>query len=203
MVIRTIFFDFDGVLTTDKNGSRTICRNLAEKSGIPFEKLYQCFRPFIPDLIHGRKTQRDIWQQFVSCAGKPIDVGLLDYAFRHVPFDAAMMELAHELKQQHTLGIITDNSYARFSAITDALCLDSLFHPIIVSGTVGSTKKDKKIFEIALREAKARAHECVFIDNIADNLVVPKEMGFHTIFFDDEMRDINALKGEISALQKM
>jgi putative hydrolase of the HAD superfamily len=35
--------------------------------------------------------------------------------------------------------------------------------------------------------------ECVFIDNTAQNLVVPRQMGFRTVYFDDEKRDLAEL----------
>jgi len=54
MVIRAIFFDYDGVLTTDKNGSLTTYRYLSEASGIAFSTISAAFSPYGGDLFTGR-----------------------------------------------------------------------------------------------------------------------------------------------------
>ncbi len=199
-MIKTIYFDFDGVLTSDTNGSKTICTTLALETGISYDRLYPCYRPFILDLIVGKKKHEEIWPEFCKCVGKKIDITVLDYAFYNVPFDEEMMELVRKLHGKHKLGIITDNSEGRFYAITAHHELNALFDAIIVSGKVGSRKNEKTIFEYALKELKAKASESAFIENTADNLIVPKEMGFHTILFDDGKRDVKGLKDALTKL---
>jgi len=75
--------------------------------------------------------------------------------------------------------------------------LSSLFQPIVVSASVGSTKADRAIFDKALAIAQAKPSECIFIDNNARNLAVPRAMGIDTIHFDDEARDVSKLTGEL------
>lgn len=198
--IKNIFFDFDGVLTTDTNGSKTICTNLSLETGISYDRLYPCYRPFIPDLIIGKKTQKDIWNEYCSCVGKQIPITVLEYAFYNVPFDEEMMALVKKLHGKYKLGIITDNSITRFDAIVAHHELDKLFDAIIVSGKIGSRKNEKIIFEHALKELKAKAAESVFIDNTADNLVIAKELGFYTLYYDDEKKDVKKLTTELQNL---
>ena len=56
-----------------------------------------------------------------------------------------------------------------------------------------SRKTEKRIFEEAVRQSGLQAAECVFIDNTPANLTVPAEMGFVTIYFDDEKREYEKL----------
>ena len=44
-------------------------------------------------------------------------------------------------------------------------------------------KPDPQIYQIALKRAKARAGECVFIDDLEENIEVAAKMGIHTILF--------------------
>ena len=62
---------------------------------------------------------------------------------------------------------------------------------------VGSTKTDRAIFDHALALARAAPSECIFIDNTARNLSVPREMGIDGIYFDDEANDIPGLIREL------
>lgn len=47
--------------------------------------------------------------------------------------------------------------------------------------------------EEALKQSGLKAEECVFIDNSVSNLDKPSEMGFTTIYFDDDKRDYSRL----------
>ena len=58
-------------------------------------------------------------------------------------------------------------------------------------------KPDPQIYQIALKRAKARAGECVFIDDIEANIEAASKIGIHTIHFtpqtdlEAELRQLN------------
>jgi len=70
----------------------------------------------------------------------------------------------------------------------------------VVSAAIGSTKANRGIFEHALSLAHVEPTECIFIDNSAWNLVVPREMGMVGKHFDDVTHDVPALIGELAEL---
>jgi HAD superfamily hydrolase (TIGR01509 family) len=199
-MIKAIFFDLDGVLTKDEGGSTTTCRNLHEKTGIPFEKIYPCYRKNVHLLNTGKAVHKDVWEDFCDCMGKKIDINLLDQALRNVQINEKVIEIARSLKGRYRLGIITDNGSERFQAIADEFRLDELFEYMIVSADVASLKHDNTlIFDKALEAMGVKPEESVFIDNRQDNLEIPKEMGLKTIFFDFEKNDVNQLKEDLKA----
>ena len=59
-------------------------------------------------------------------------------------------------------------------------------------GMITDNKADR-IQAILTRQSGLQAAECVFIDNTPANLTVPAEMGFVTIYFDDEKREYEKL----------
>jgi len=199
-MIKAIFFDFDGVLTNFECGSSTVCRNLSEKTGIPEEKLLLCYDEHARDLYVKPVLHKEIWNDFCSCAGENIDISLLDYAFRNTPMNKKMFELVKKLRKNYKVGIITDNTKERFSAIIDEFKLCEKFDAIILSADAGATKKDEQIFRAALGALKLKPHECVFIDNNARNLEVPARMGFKVIHYDFEKKDFEGMVKELSAL---
>lgn len=89
--------------------------------------------------------------------------------------------------------MITDNKADRIKTIVSNTELKELFNVIIISADVHSRKSERKIFEEALKQSGLKAEECIFIDNTASNLKIPSEMGFTTIYFDDEKRDYSSL----------
>ncbi len=203
-MIKAIFFDFDGVLTNFECGSSTVCYNLSKKTGISEEKLLECYDDaeglVENQLLLGKALHKDVWGGFCRCIGKKIDMGLLDYAFRNTPMNERMLDLAEKLRKKYKIGIITDNTKERFSAIIDEFGLRDKFDAIILSADVGATKKEERIFRVALNALKLKPQECVFIDNNARNLRIPAQMGFKTIYYNFEKKDFDGLIKALSAI---
>lgn len=202
--IRAVFFDFDGVLTTDRTGSLTTLRFLSQATGIALAALREAFTEHNDALNLGRTSHAQIWPAVCRRLGTPIDIGLLEAAFESTPLNTAMFRLARRLRQRCSVGIITDNKKDRMDCLKVSAALPALFDPIVVSAEAGSDKRGPLIFERALTLAAARPGECVFIDNSRDNLVAPAALGLHTIFFDDERNDVQGLAvalGEIAGLE--
>lgn len=89
--------------------------------------------------------------------------------------------------------MITDNKVDRIEYIWQHTELKDLFDVVIISADVHSQKTEKKIFEVTLEQSGLNPKSCVFIDNTAKNLIVPEQMGFKTILFDDETRDVEGM----------
>lgn len=193
-MIRTIFFDYDGVLTTDKSGLLTTFRYLSEASGIALSTISDAFNPYIGDLLLGRASHAHIWRHTM---GEEMDISLLARAFESTPLNLRMFSLAQKLRANYSIGIITDNSKDRMDHLRKYQELDSLFSPIIVSAEVGGGKRDKDIFLHATSCAGVAPDESIFIDNSEANLVMARSVGMHTVFHDDERNDVGALMKEL------
>ena len=200
-MIKIIFFDFDGVLTTDPSGSYTTCKNIQKVvTEIPFEHILQCYRQHHPQLLLGQKTHLDIWKDFCECVGVALEINVLKQVFADTPKNTSVFEICENLKKTYRLGVITDNSKDRFEVLKEAMTLTDIFDYFIVSAEVGSRKDRDNIFKEALRVVHAEAEECVFIDNNESNLVAPKALGFETIFHDHVKNDILCLARNLENL---
>jgi HAD superfamily hydrolase (TIGR01509 family) len=192
-LIKAVFFDYDGVLTTDKTGSLTTARYLSRATGIDLSALRVAFSHYNQDLTLGKITHSQIWDDLCKSLGKNMCIDLLYDAFESTPLNQGMFSLARKLKKSHSVGIITDNKKDRIEHLKQHQELESLFSPIVVSADVGLDKKSPEIFLLALRFAGVSAEESVFVDNNHDNLVAPSALGIKTVFHDDETNDIEAL----------
>lgn len=187
--LKAIFFDFDGVLTTDPYGSDSFMRYFTEHTSVSPDFLRHAYYKYNKGLLYGDYTHGDIWDDFCQTVGEQLDYQLLIKSFRSTPLDFEMISFVRELKKEYRIGLITDNKADRIEEILNYHSLSGLFDTVIVSAACKCGKTDKKIFELALNSLHVRAKDCIFIDNSHKNLVVPAEMGIHTILFDDQVRD--------------
>lgn len=193
--IEAVFFDYDGVLTTDKTGSLTTCRYLSRRTGIAEQRVAQAFRVHNRDLLLGRRSHADVWPEVCASLGLDMPLGLLAAAFESTPVNVPMLALARELKSGlRAVGIITDNKSDRMTHLRRLQRLDDVFEPIVVSAEAGCTKQEQALFSLALAHRGTRPDRALFIDNTEDNLVAARALGLHTIHFDDEANDVGALR---------
>jgi FMN phosphatase YigB (HAD superfamily) len=185
-VIKAIFFDYDGVLTTDKTGSLTTNRYLSKMAAVEYEAVRKAFSKYNQELLVGKITHREIWDAVCEAMHCKIDFSLLEQAFLSTPANGAMLALARRLKPQYALGIITDNKKDRIDCVRTSQGLDALFNPIVVSAEFGSGKDSPAVFEYALRCLDIRPEESLFIDNNPENLIAPKALGMGVILHDEE-----------------
>ena len=192
-LIKAVLFDYDGVLTTDKSGSVTLCRYLSEKTTLPYERIRHAFRQHNSEPEIGPTTYAEIWPEVCRALGCDMSSDLLLGAFESTPMNAAMFQFARELKASHSVGIVTDNKKDRIDHLKQYQRLEAVFAPIVVSAEVGCTKTHPAIFQFALDSLGVRPEECIFIDNSRANLIAPAALGVKTIYFDDEENDVNGL----------
>ncbi|MGI6239510.1 MAG: HAD-IA family hydrolase [Christensenellales bacterium] len=199
--MKAVFFDFDGVLTLDPTGSHSICHDVSKQSGIDLKTFSAAYRKYNRQLLYGEKMHRDIWDGLCRDLGAAIPYTLLYESFLHTPIDLDMLNLVKAIRRAGIkTGMITDNKRDRIDAIRSFYNWYSLFDAVAVSAALGSGKSNPDIFHWALHQIGAAPTDCIFIDNSAQNLVVPRAMGIHTILYDDARRDFLALLQALRAL---
>ncbi len=199
-LIKAIFFDFDGVLTTDAKGSLTMSKNLCELvPGLSVQEVLDSYRQDIEALNMGQIPMSDVWKRMCAAFKIPANDDLLREVMRKIPKNDAMFDLARSLFPRYHLGIITDNNRERMEVLTVDMQIDKLFNSIVVSATEHASKRDgtAKIFDVALNRAGCKAEEAIFIDNQEKNLEVPTRMGMKTYWYDDAKNDVSALRAAL------
>ncbi len=193
-MIKGVFFDFDGVITLEKQGTPPIIAYIAETTGLPATAVEKAYRRHNRALLMGEVTHPDMWQSFCEELETEIDYDILTGAFLNITLDQAVVGCIRELKEKYLIGMITDNKVDRIETILKEKGLEELFDVVVISAQVHCGKTEEKIFEEALKRSGLEPQECVFIDNTAQNLEVPARMGFRTVYFDDEKRDLAELR---------
>lgn len=192
-MIKKIFFDFDGVLTTDKTGSETHSKYFSQKIGVNAQELLSKVKQYDGEIDAGKISIKDVWESICKEAKIEFNPNWLKEAFISTPIDERMLEYARQLKDKYSVGIITDNSTERMNVIMEQNKGFNIFDTIIISEDVKCTKEGTEIFEITTQRANVNAEECIFIDNKQKNVDIAKKVGFIGVYFDDKKRDYDNL----------
>ena len=74
-MIRAILFDFDGVLTTDKTGTQSIRNYICQETGISEEHFNEAYYPYNDDLLDGKITHKEMWQDLFNVISVSAEIG--------------------------------------------------------------------------------------------------------------------------------
>ncbi len=199
-MIKAVLFDFDGVLTIDKTGSTTITNYISNICNIPLENVKSCYYKFNKQLLLGEITHQEIWKDFCQSLGQNIDYSILLDSFRCTRLDDKMIALVQKLKERYLIGMVTDNKCDRINTILEFRGLSQCFDVVAISAYLHLSKDSHSIFEYVLNKLNVSASECVFIDNTEKNLIVPRQMGMSTVFYDDDNRDFDLFVKDLEKL---
>jgi HAD superfamily hydrolase (TIGR01509 family) len=97
-----------------------------------------------------------------------------------------MPELLKELHQQgYPLYALTNMSAEVMPDLRHTFPFLSLFRDILVSGEQGVLKPDPKIFALSLAQMQTDPDQILFIDDVEENILAAKALGFQTHLFTD------------------
>ena len=94
------------------------------------------------------------------------------------------VKILRELKEAgFPLAALSNWSSETFPRVKDQYEFLSWFTPLVISGHIGYKKPDPEPFQILLHELKLDARDCVFIDDMEDNVQEARRQGFEGIQF--------------------
>jgi len=83
----------------------------------------------------------------------------------------------------YSLAALSNWSSETFPLVKDQYEFLSWFSPLVISGQIGYKKPDPEPFQILLHELNLDAGDCVFIDDMEDNIQEARRQGFDVIKF--------------------
>ena len=94
-----------------------------------------------------------------------------------------VLKTLKKLKTKYRLILLSNTDVKHVGFIKRKFPEMFFFDDYVLSYEVGCMKPDPQIYQIALEKAKAEAEECVFIDDLEENIEAAAKMGIHTILF--------------------
>lgn len=97
-------------------------------------------------------------------------------------FDQSIETLDY-LKKKYRLALLTNGSVSSQNNKVDIVNIRDYFEDIIISGTYGFHKPDKRIFDIVLERLNIKADECIYVgDALYNDIEGALNAGMHAIW---------------------
>lgn len=196
MPIRTILFDFGGVLLrTEDHRPR---QRLAAQYGLDEEDLiYLVFgSPSALRASVGEMTAAQHWREVAAALGATEDQipYIREQFFAGDRLDEALVELIRSYRRTHRVGLLSNAWDDLRDFISNQLGILDIFDEVIISAEVGLMKPDRRIYQLAAQKFNVPINEAVFIDDLLVNVQAAQEAGMNSFQFRSTSQTINDLQ---------
>lgn len=174
--IRTILFDMVGVLLIKDEGY--VPKTKEEINARKIEKLY--------NHLNDQKLLSDIKEK-LGLNIEEINKSLKYIPERYKKFDK-LWEALPELKKDYKLGVINNGNNLAKKYWMEKFDF-SIFDMFTVSAEVGVKKPNPEIYLIACRELNTEPRDCLFLDDVRENVVAADELGMEGIWWDKNKKE--------------
>jgi epoxide hydrolase-like predicted phosphatase len=184
--IKTIIFDLGGVYLT--RGMWLFREKyLVKKFDVKDEDVVNVMiKKYYGPYFSGEISEKEYWTKVlkdlrINSNWKVLRKILLEY----FEPNEKMPELVTELKKNYRIGLLSDQTKEWWPHLDKTYDIKNHFDFTIISSDTGFHKPQPEIYTIALKEAGCKPEECLYIDDLEDNLAPAKELGMHTIVYKD------------------
>ncbi len=147
--------------------------------------------------------ERQLAGHLVRDDGSPVPAeGLLGRMFAGSFVDESMCNLLYELRRAGLKTALLSNSWGRNGYPRQLL--GDLFDAVVISCEVGMRKPEERIFAYTARRLGLKPEECVFIDDVKENVAAARAAGFlavHHRGYQQTAQQLTELIGRPAARQ--
>ncbi len=105
---------------------------------------------------------------------------LWNHTFRE---NEEMAELLQKLKSQRPLYLLSNTNESHWQYLEEKYKVSRHFDELILSYKVGFVKPHHEIYQQVLTKSGLGASDCLFVDDLPQNIAAGSELGMHTIHF--------------------
>jgi putative hydrolase of the HAD superfamily len=185
-MIRVVISDLGRVVLWFDNN--IFLRKLAAIAGRPFDEVKAAVHGNL-DLVHrfdaGALTPEDFRRAVCAIAGKDIDPGTFSAIYVDIfTLNTPVVGLLKRVKEAgYTTVLLSNTDPERFVFVRRRFPEIFFFDDYVLSYEVRLIKPDPAIYLEAARRARGKPGECVFIDDMDENVQSAVEAGFHAIHY--------------------
>jgi putative hydrolase of the HAD superfamily len=195
MPIRAVFFDFGGVIMrTEFQAPR---QKLAERFNMDYAEMDKAVFGSVAArrASTGEITEEAFWEDTLKKFKQPVSeiAAFRDAFFGGDVIDRNLIQSIRSLRKKFHTGIIS-NAWSGLRAYIAKEKIADAFDSVTVSAEAGVVKPNARIYEIALEQAKVRADEAVFVDDVAVNIEACEKVGMKGVLFKDPEESLRRLE---------
>ena len=129
----------------------------------------------------GSITPDEFYEEAVSLFQADIDKSAFFDCYVDVfTMNPEALAVLQSLKGRYRLVMLSNTDVKRYGFISRKFPQILFFDAYVLSYQAGVTKPDPEIYLLAVKAARAKAGECVFIDDLEKNITAAKALGIHT-----------------------
>ena len=181
-MIKVIFFDFGGVLIEVVHS--TFAAEVQNRYGVDPGVADRWWSEQDDDYYAGRMGGDAFFSHYATIVGLDAEPAELERLYvsclREKP---GTWQLARRLAGQVALSVISDMAPAPTAYIRQHFDME-LFAKPLFSSEVGLTKRDERLFRLALTRHGITAAEALLIDDAPRNILIAAELGMDTVLFE-------------------
>ncbi len=201
--IRSVMFDFGGVITTSPFEAFA---RYEQEAGLPpgFLRLVNSTNPDDNAWAHLERGQVDTdgfaaaFEAEAAALGHPVD-GRAVLELLSGDIRPAMVEAVRRCSERFATACVTNNfSLPGVATPPEVAAVYELFDVVVESKVVGVRKPEPRFYELACEAVGVRPDEVVYLDDLGINLKPARAMGMHTIKVGDPdvaLRELSAVTG--------
>ena len=187
-MIKAVIFDWGGVVAPNPHGGWL--NLLADMLTVTIDEIlphwhaagYEAFSKGIID-------ETTFWAQFEQSLGKPLPnekerIWIEGTALQPWP---QVLSLINNLQEKGLINAVLSNVVRPVSMMLQQAGLYDQFDCVVLSDQVGLVKPDTTIYQLTLDKLGLKAEECLYIDDLAKNLIPAANLGMVTILASDDL----------------
>jgi len=185
MKISAFIFDFGNVICSFDAG--LIVARTQRYSSLPADELLAALRgahPIMRDYETGLLTSDEFFKRM--CSACRLSVRKEDFVAAYTrifqPIESTY-SLIRELKPHYKLGLLSNTNEWHFEYGIKTVEVFPLFDTVTLSYEVKAMKPAREIYDDALRKLGVPPAECVYIDDLEENVLAAQELGMQGFLF--------------------
>jgi epoxide hydrolase-like predicted phosphatase len=193
---RAVIFDFGNVISTFD--VRRFIQNLVTVTGKSADELKAAIGASMP-LIYDFETGLVSPEEFIAGMNRAAGVALSAEEFQRAYCEIftpipETIALIRALKGRFRLGLLSNTNAVHFDCAIRPVEVFALFDAVTLSFEVKAMKPARAIYDDMLHKLKLRAEECVFIDDLRDNVEAATRLGFRAIHYTSHQQLLEDLR---------
>lgn len=183
-MIKIVYFDFGAVLINYEKFFTKICNDFS----IDIKDFWNLYNQFDADLSIGKMSTDQFWQECIKKYNlqNTENYDLVRNWVSDYKIIQPMNDLVHSLENKVEVGIISNICEGLWeTSFKIGLIPDIRYKKIYLSYQIKMAKPNLDIYEKVQRESGFLPNEILFVDDKAENLIIPKRLGWQTVLFDE------------------
>ena len=187
-MIKAVIFDWGGVVAPNPHGGWL--NLLADMLTVTIDEILPHWHAAgYEDFSKGIIDETTFWAQFEQSLGKPLPnekerIWIEGTALQPWP---QVLSLINNLQEKGSINAVLSNVVRPVSMMLQQAGLYDQFDCVVLSDQVGLVKPDTAIYQLTLDKLGLKAEECLYIDDLAKNLIPAANLGMVTILASDDL----------------